>query len=619
MASESLRILAVSDVQGNLHALTELYNEELGKGNPIDLIVHTGNFGFWSDEAIEEYKDINYLKQIVAFSEVLEPELVEELNDISTINSGSGSNNVNSNNANNINNNNSSTANGNSQIEEFNQFRAKLAKSQSSISQFSAYLKGEFQLPCPVYSIFGPLDDPKIIEKLHTKEYVIPNLFLIDHTHNYEIQTPLESQPNIKLYGIGGSLKIHSLFDNGNLNYAASSGKVGELWITMIQIAELYINFMKSVPSNGNDHGNITSNVTSSSNTINIFVSHAPVIKTPLLEHLAIITGADFTISQGLHFRYPVMGNGMSFVDSMGGSAGYIENYRSKFSRLRMILGELWLIIKDELLELLDSTDSPITPERETLRNLIEIGLSLFDKIPISINDSIDKIIPLSLQSEFEEDSSANKRILKKINDFYFQAYYNLWHFNLCDHLSTPHLTNRNGGETGTQAKSDEYNIMIFKLDKLGNFKLDYANSQGFNFNFKVQENGKDLLQGDEEADEDGSFYDPSGDSSYNDDSYERTGYSALEYSPKTGVKKQVLKPGDIDSESQLDENDLRDDESMDDYDRTKQFINSTGRYYRGNNSRGRGRGGGPTRGGPRGGRGSSFRGSKFRGRGRPS
>ena len=33
------------------------------------------------------------------------------------------------------------------------------------------------------------------------------------------------------------------------------------------------------------------------------------------------------------------MGNGMSFVDSMGGSSGYVENYRSKFSRLRMILG----------------------------------------------------------------------------------------------------------------------------------------------------------------------------------------------------------------------------------------------------------------------------------------
>lgn len=609
--TDSYRILTISDIQGNLHAIPELYNQELQKGNPIDAIIHTGNFGFWDNDTIDEYKDLSYLKQIVAFLEVLEPEIVEELNNISTISNSISNSNINSTSYTSSSNNNSSTnsnayssTNG-AQNDEFHQFRLKLAESHNSISQFSMYLKGEFRFPCPVYTIFGPLDDPKIVEKIHSKEYVVSNLFLIDHTHNWEIVTPLESQPNIRLYGIGGTLKIHSLFDNGNLNYASCSGKVGELWITLIQVAELYINFMNTSTYDP------TSNSPTSSGTINIFVSHAPVIKMPLLEHLAIITGADFTISQGLHFRYPVMGNGMSFVDSMGGSAGYIENYRSKFSRLRMILGELWLIIKDELLELLVSNEVPITAQRETLRNLIEVGLSLFDKIPISINDSIDKIIPLSLQQEFEEDLATNKRILKKINDFYFQAYYNLWHFNLCDHLSTPHASIR--------LSPHEYNVMIFKLDKAGNFKLDHSNSQGFNFNFKVQENKNSAGESDV-LEEDSGYYDTSHDASFSEDQYDRanSSFSGIEYSPKTGIKKPLLRAsGDLDPDAELDEDELRDEDNIEDYERTKQFINST-RFYRGS-SRSRGKGNGSSRGiRGGGGRGNSFRGNKFRGRGRP-
>lgn len=430
LSISGLRILTLSDIQGNFDVLTKLYHEY----QPIDLIIHTGNFGFWDLDTIHEYKELNYFKQIVAFLEVLEPELVEQLNNLSKI---------------------SNTGN----LDEISTFKTKLLSSKSSISQFQQYLNGEKLFPCPVYTVFGPLDDPRIIDKLQTKQIVIPNLNLIDHKHNYEIKTAA-NVPNIKLYGLGGTLKIHSLFDTGNLSYLGVCGKLGELWISLLQIAELYISV-----TNSKSFTDTTKN-----STINIFVSHVPVVKAPLLEHLAIITHADFTISQGLHFRYPVMGNGMSFVDSMGGSAGYVENYRSKFSRLRMILGELWLVLKDDLKELLLNSDSS-----ESLKNLIELGLSMFDKIPVSVNDSLDKIVPLSLYPE--ENQELNKRLLKRINDYYFQAYYNLWHFNLCDH------------SVGTESN---HNVMIFKLDDAGNFNLDYCSSQGFNFNFKLQENDVD-------------------------------------------------------------------------------------------------------------------------------
>ena len=94
--TDSYRILTISDIQGNLHAIPELYNQELQKGNPIDAIIHTGNFGFWDNDTIDEYKDLSYLKQIVAFLEVLEPEIVEELNNISTISNSISNSNINS-------------------------------------------------------------------------------------------------------------------------------------------------------------------------------------------------------------------------------------------------------------------------------------------------------------------------------------------------------------------------------------------------------------------------------------------------------------------------------------------------------------------------------------------
>ncbi|KAK6461132.1 hypothetical protein DFJ63DRAFT_314923 [Scheffersomyces coipomensis] len=583
-SKDSLRILTLSDIQGNFHAITELYNRELNQGRPIDVIIHTGNFGLWNNDTIDDYKDLNYLKQIVAFSDVLSSDLVEQLNDLSLI---SNNNNNNSNNNNSNGGGGSSSFNSSSHLDEFNQFKSKLLNSNGVISQFQLYLDGEFKFPCPIYTIFGPLDDPKIINKFHTKEYKIPNLFLVDHLHNYEIPTPLPTQPNIKLYGIGGTLKIHSLFDNGNLNYSSISGKVGELWISLIQVAELYLNVMKS--SSIEQNLNLNSNF-KNDNTINIFLSHAPVIKNPLLEHLAIITNADFTISQGLHFRYPVSGNGMSFVDTMGGSAGYIENYRSKFSRLRMVLGELWLIIKDEISDLLQSDDNV---SNDKIRNLIELGLSLFDKIPISINDSIDKIVPLTLfSSDFDDNSSndsySSKKILKKINDYYFQAYYNLWHFNLCDHISKPKSTSNN-----------EYNYMIFKLDSVGDFKLDYCSSQGFNFNFKVQNDATNE-----------NNYDGGIDDSYDTDFSDQFRKSNTESSSIPGV--------DIDEE---DSNELGGED--DGFARTRNLINSSNRFYRGssrgsNSGRGRGGGFGGSNRGNNSSRGSntrgSYRGSKFRG-----
>ena len=134
------------------------------------MIIHTGNFGFWDINTIQEYNELNYLKQIVAFLEVLKPDLVEELNNsskiLSTNCSGSGSGNG---------------GNGNStNPDELALFKSELCHQKRASVNFNSMLM-EKVLPCPVYTIFGPLDDPKIIDKIQTKQVTIPNLFLLDH------------------------------------------------------------------------------------------------------------------------------------------------------------------------------------------------------------------------------------------------------------------------------------------------------------------------------------------------------------------------------------------------------------------------------------------------------
>lgn len=425
----SLRLVAVSDLRGNWDALADIVRQ-----HKADLVLHTGNFGFWGQSTVEAATDVAYLKQIVAFSEVIPPAVVAELNDLSVISGGLGTD----------------------EKSELDDFKLKLA-APTILSQIDDYVSGHKMLPCPVYTIYSLLDDPDIVEQFLTGNVVVPNLHIVHPGAAFTVEaspaTPAAAKaPLLFIYGIGGNLKVHSLFDRGSLS-GHLAGKAGDLWITLPHILELYLTSQRK-----------------RENVISIFLAQSAVVKTPLLEHLAIVTGADFTISQGLHFRYPVMGNGMSFVDSMGGSAGYTENYRSKFSRLRMILGELWLVIKDEMVKILAQD-----PE---LRHMVELGLKLFDKIPVTISDSTEKIVRLLLlddEESDEEEAELSRLALKRINDMYFAAYYNLWHFNLCDHLIA-----RSTHEVTTAPR--EYNVMVFSVNEDGNFKLEHCNSQGFNF-----------------------------------------------------------------------------------------------------------------------------------------
>lgn len=422
MQNLPLRIAAVSDIQGDWDALATVAETQ-----KAGLVVHTGNFGFWNRQTVQN-ADMAYLKLLVAFLPVLPKECVCDLNNTSLI------------------------AGTDSSDADHAAFQDVLHKHPPS--HMEDYISGTKTLKCPVYTVVGPLDDPLVVAKFVSGEWNVPNLHVVDHQHAYTVPTGPSLLP-VHIYGLGGNVKVHSLFDNGNLGEKAGAmcGRVGDLWITLPQVAELHMR-VQDAPKDA----------------VRIFLLHAPVVKTPLLEHVAIVTGAAVTVSQGLHFRYPVLGNGMSFVDSMGGSAGYVENYRVKFLRLRMILGEMWVVVKEEVERLLE-TDPAV-------RRLVEVGLGLFDKIPVTVGESIDRIVPLAM--DLAEDEDIGRLTLKRINDMYFAAYYNLWHFNLCDHRIV-------------DEENSDYNVMVFALTASGYFRLEHCNGPGFRVTDRSEkEEGKD-------------------------------------------------------------------------------------------------------------------------------
>lgn len=103
------------------------------------------------------------------------------------------------------------------------------------LSDFHKLLSGELKLNVPVYTVWGACEDVRIIEKIHTQEYVIPNLHVL-----YEASTAAIELGGIRLrlFGLGGALVLHKLFDNGE-GLATIAGGQGTMWTTILQIGEL--------------------------------------------------------------------------------------------------------------------------------------------------------------------------------------------------------------------------------------------------------------------------------------------------------------------------------------------------------------------------------------------
>lgn len=64
----------------------------------------------------------------------------------------------------------------------------------------------------PVFAVWGACEDVSILEKFRSKEYSIPNLNILDEAASHLLEI---GGVNLRLFGLGGAVVQHKLFDNG--------------------------------------------------------------------------------------------------------------------------------------------------------------------------------------------------------------------------------------------------------------------------------------------------------------------------------------------------------------------------------------------------------------------
>lgn len=76
------------------------------------------------------------------------------------------------------------------------------------LSQFPHLLSGAITFPVPVYTVWGLIEDVRIVEKFRTGEYEVHNLTVID-----EVNSPLIETAGLKLrlFGLGGAVALHKM------------------------------------------------------------------------------------------------------------------------------------------------------------------------------------------------------------------------------------------------------------------------------------------------------------------------------------------------------------------------------------------------------------------------
>lgn len=114
-------------------------------------------------------------------------------------------------------------------------YRALEQSPQTLLSEFSDFLSGEKKLEVPVYTVWGACEDVAILEKFRSREYQIENLYLLDEASTHLLDV---GGVSLRLFGLGGAVVQHKLFDNGE-GADTIAGGMGVMWTTALQIGEL--------------------------------------------------------------------------------------------------------------------------------------------------------------------------------------------------------------------------------------------------------------------------------------------------------------------------------------------------------------------------------------------
>ncbi|KAI8373093.1 uncharacterized protein BYT42DRAFT_579167 [Radiomyces spectabilis] len=355
---EGKRILCTADVRGCISQLNQLATEA-----NADFIIHTGDFGFYEQSSLERISD-RTLKHLIQYSTMLPAAMRTRLS--------------------------------NTPIDQVRQTVEQSA--EPMLSEFPSFLSGEKRLNVPVYTVWGACEDVAVLEKFRNKEYQIPNLFILDEATTYLLDI---GGVSLRLFGLGGAVIQHKLFDNGEGGDTIAGG-AGTMWTTTLQIGELVE----------------TANKVFDASETRILVTHASSGREGLLAQLALTLRADFTISAGLHFRYGISYNEFSCQPDQ-------EHYYERLLRAQDEFLQLWDSIKEQVESYVD--------EHQAV--LLQNALSVVKRLPASATEN-------GSYSEREE-----------------LAFKNMWNFNLPDAAFGWLVLDIKDGRVSSELKSQGFNF----------------------------------------------------------------------------------------------------------------------------------------------------------------
>jgi hypothetical protein len=215
----------------------------------------------------------------------------------------------------------------------------------SMLSEFPLLLSGQIKLQVPVYTIWGACEDVLILEKFRQGTYSIDNLHVLDEATTRCIDV---GGVKLRLFGLGGALVYHKLFDNGE-GRATIAGGQGTMWTTALQLGELV---------------DTAQRVFDPTET-RVLVTHASPGREGIISQLALVLKADLTISAGLHFRYATSYNEFSVQ-------GDFEGFRHKLVLGKENFDRVWDSIKGQVYAVID----------ENQQVLLDKALSVVERVP---------------------------------------------------------------------------------------------------------------------------------------------------------------------------------------------------------------------------------------------
>ncbi|ORY91733.1 hypothetical protein BCR35DRAFT_260887 [Leucosporidium creatinivorum] len=385
------RILCVSDIRGAISTLNTLAAEH----NAI-AIIHSGDFGFYEPSSLASISD-RTLRHLVQYSSLITPQFRSQLlaPTVSPL-----------------------------------QLRDLLARGPNpkaapsddyfGLSEFPKLLSGDLVLNVPVYTVWGACEDVAILEKIRLAApsllnvptdpsvvpppppppangtrtisgYSIPNLTVLDEATTRVL---LIGGVRLRLFGLGGAVVSHKLFDNGT-GTATIAGGGGTMWTTVLQIGELVDTAQKVYDPT----------------ETRLLLTHASPGREGLLSQLCLVLKADLTLSAGLHFRYGVSYNEFSVQHDP-------EAFRGKLEAARKGFNEVWETVKGQVEGVVDANQ----------KALLENALAVANRVPAA---------PAAGGQAIEES-----------------AWKNCWNWNLPDAAFGSLVLDVRDGRVGSEMKS---------------------------------------------------------------------------------------------------------------------------------------------------------------------